>query len=202
MGIMQRTRARVAALTVALTAGLVFALASFTSPAVAQGIFDETMFDSDLIKAIRSADDEALRGAIISDGNINDRSGSGSPAIVVAVESRNLSAVQILAEAGARLNNENRRTDATALTLAAEMGETAIARVLLDFGADPDETGTGAEPALIKAARNGHGNIVQALIDADADLEVTDLSGATAVEIAEQNRHYDVAQVLRDAGAY
>jgi ankyrin repeat protein len=172
------------------------------APVDAQGIFDETTFDSDLLKAIRAGDDEALQAAILAEGNVNDRSGSGSPAIVVAAESRNASATQILAEAGARLDNENRRTDTTALTVAAELGDATIARILLEHGADPDETGVGGEPALLKAARNGHANVVQVLLEYEADLEVTDLSGATAVEIAEQNRHRHVAQILRDAGAY
>lgn len=182
--------------------GVMILLASIAVPASAQGLFDETMFDSDLIKAIRSGDDVTLEGALISGGNVNDRSGSGSPAIVVAAESRNVSAIRILADAGARLDNENRRTGATALTVAAELGDAAIARALLEAGADPDENGAGGEPALIKAARNGHAAVVEALIEGDADLEVTDLSGATALEIAERARHRQVAQALRDAGAY
>jgi ankyrin repeat protein len=186
----------------ALGAALIL-LASLSSPAAAQsGLFDDTMFDSDLIKAIRSGDDDALRAAIIAGDNINDRSGTGSPAIVVAAESRNLDAIQMLADAGARIDNENRRTSATALTVAAELGEAPIVRELLTRGANPDKTGSGGEPALLKAARNGHAQVVQVLIDGGADLEVTDLSGATAVEIAEQNRHRQVAQILRDAGAY
>jgi len=186
----------------ALVGGVMMLLAGLTAPAAAQTLFDETMFDSDLIKAIRAGDDDALRAAILTEANLNDRSGSGSPAIVVAAESRNASAVRILAEAGARLDNENRRTNATALTVAAEIGDAAVARALLEAGADPDETGSGGEPALIKAARNGHTNVTQVLIDGGADLEVTDLSGATAVEIAEQARHMRVADMLRDAGAY
>lgn len=182
--------------------GVMILLANVAVPASAQGLFDETMFDSELIKAIRNRDDVTLQGALISDGNVNDRSGTGSPAIVVAAESRNLSAIRILAEAGARLDNENRRTGATALTVAAELGDAAIVRALLEAGADPDENGTGGEPALIKAARNGHAPVIEALIEGEADLEVTDLSGATALEIAEQGRHRQAAQVLRDAGAY
>lgn len=186
----------------ALLGAMAMVVAGWAGPAAAQGIFDETMFDSDLIKAVRAGDDDALRAAIVAGANINDRSGSGSPAIVVAAESRNLVAIDLLAEAGARLNNENRRTDATALTVAAELGHAAIVRSLLGHGADAEKTGSGGEPALIKAARNGHANVVQVLIDHGADLEVTDLSGATAVEVAEQARHRHVAQVLRDAGAY
>ena len=191
-----------AGLAAALASSLLLALGGAIPPAAAQGLFDQTMFDSDLIKAIRAHDDEALRSAIISGDSVNDRAGGGAPAIVVAVESRNASAVQILAEAGARLDNKTRRTNVTALTLAAEIGNNAIVRTLVEYGADVDETGAGGEAALIKAARNGHVMVVQSLIDAEADLEATDLSGATAVEIAEQNRHYQVAQILRDAGAY
>ena len=191
-----------AGLAVALAAGLTFALGILAPPVTAQGIFDEDIFDSDLIKAVRANDDDTLRAAIIRGDNVNDRAGSGDPAIVVAAESRNLNAIQMLVEAGARIDNENRRTDVTALTLAAELGDNAIVRTLIELGADVDESGSGSESALIKAARNGHILVVQLLIDGEADLEVTDLSGATAVEIAEQNRHYQVAQILRDAGAY
>jgi len=184
-----------------LGAGLMIVV-GLAAPVGAQGLFDETMGDSDLIKAIRDGDNDALHAAIVGGGNVNDRSGTGSPAIVVAAENRNVDAIQMLGEAGARIDNENRRTSATALTVAAELGDSTSVRALLELGADPDKNGSGGEPALLKAARNGNAAVVQVLIDGGADLEVTDLSGATAVEIAEQNRHRQVAQILRDAGAY
>lgn len=170
-------------------------------PTAAQGIFDEDFFASDMIKAVRSGNPETLEAAILAGGNINDRF-RGAPAIVIAAEEHDLSAIEMLAEAGARLDNRGREYRRTALTLAAGFGDTSIVRTLLEHGADPDRSGSGREAALIKAAHGGHANVLELLIEAGADLEATDLSGATALEIAEQERHRQATQVLRDAGAY
>ncbi len=192
----QRMRGIVAAF--ALLCATLMAL--YSPPAAAQ-LFDEDMFDSSMIKAIRDHDNEALTAQLFSTSP-NERTGRGIPAIVVAVESRNLDALRILVEAGARIDNRARRTDRTALTVAAEMGDVAIIRALLELGADADYTGGGREVAFIKAARAGHAEILQALIDAGADTEETDLSGYTAMELAERGRHRQAIEVLRDAGVY
>jgi len=188
-----------------LAAALLLACTSLmsvgTTPSMAQGIFDGDAFDTTMIRAIRSGDNDVVEQQLFTD-SANDRSNSGVPALIVAVESRNIGAVRLLADAGAHIDNRARRTDRTALTLAAELGEINIVRELLERGADVDKTGEGTEVALIKAARNGHAEILQILVDADAYLDETDLSGNSALELAERNRHRAAAQVLRDAGAY
>lgn len=171
------------------------------TPAASQGLFDDEMFDSAMIRAIRAGDNETVEAQLFAISP-NERSNQGIPAIVIAVESRNLEALRLLATAGVRVDNRARRTDRTALTVAAEMGDAPIVAELLEMGADVDYTGGGREVAFIKAARAGHADVLQILIDAGADTEETDLSGYTALELAERGRHRQAVQVLRDAGVY
>lgn len=188
-----------AAIVCAVMAGS--AVITSVSPASSQGIMDGEMFDPAMIRAIRAGDNDTVRAELFATSP-NDRSNQGIPALIVAVESRNLEALHLLADAGARIDNRARRTDRTALTVAAGMGEAAIVRELLARGADVDMTGSGSEVALLKAARNGHAEILEILIEAGADLTETDLAGDSALNIAERNRHRQAAQVLRDAGVY
>ena len=157
---------------------------------------------SDLLKAVRGGDDAALEVALLEGGSPNDRSTGGVPAVLVAVEVRNLSGLRMLIEAGARVDTRAYQDDRTALTVAAERGEAVFVRELIEAGADPDRTGSGTETAIIKAARNGHVAAVQALVDGGADVNETDLTGLTVLEIAESNHHYQIAEILRNAGAY
>lgn len=197
----RNARGLAAALLIACTAFAVSFASLGINPAAAQGILDGEMFDSAMIRAIRSGDNDIVEQELFATSP-NDRSNAGVPALVVAVESRNIGAVILLADAGARIDNDARRTDRSALTVAAELGEVAIVRELIARGADVDQTGSSTEVALLKAARNGHADVLQILIDEGAYLEETDLSGNTALDLAEQNRHRQAAQVLRDAGLY
>ncbi len=196
MGNLMMTR-RLPMLLGALIAGLLM-----ISPVAAQGIINAEMFDSDIIKAARAGDDAALRVALLEGNSPNDRANSDAPAILVAAENRRLSTLRILAEAGARVDNQSRRDRRTALTVAAELGEPAIVRALLEFGADPDYPGSARETAIIKAARNGHAEVIEVLIEGGAYVDETDLTGQTALEIAENNHHQQAADALRAAGAY
>lgn len=184
-----------------LTIGvLVIALLMSFGTASAQGIFDTTFFDSDFINAIRDGDNARVNAELLN-ASPNERSGDGVPAIIIAVDARNAEALQMLIDAGARVDTRDRE-DRTALTVAARMGQVGMVRTLLDAGADIERQGGHRETALLKASRQGHIEVVRVLLDAGAEVDTTDLTGRSALEYAEANRHRNVVALLREYGAH
>ena len=88
---------------------------------------------------------------------------------------------------------------ATLLIAAADGGQEAMVRMLLQRGASTNLQGSNGWTALMCAAGNGHTTIVQALLDAKADASLQTKSGYTALMIAEYREHTATAQLLRQA---
>ncbi len=85
------------------------------------------------------------------------------------------------------------------LFVASHTGRSDIVKLLVDAGADLNQTWHGVTP-LFQASQNGHTEVVQVLVKAGADLNQT-WNGATPLSQASQNGHAKVVQVLVDAGA-
>lgn len=77
------------------------------------------------------------------------------------------------------------------------MGNTPLALLLLEYGADPNvpDPGTGSTP-LHDAARTGFMDTVRLLIRFNADPNATDHSNLRPVDVARQNGHMDVDEFL------
>ena len=86
---------------------------------------------------------------------------------------------------------------ATLLIAAADGGQEAMVRMLLQRGASVNLQPPSGCTALMAAAVNGHTTIVQALLDAKADASLQDTKGCTALVWAEQGKHTEAAQLLR-----
>ena len=76
----------------------------------------------------------------------------------------------------------------------------ALARVLLEAGADKDDETKNGSP-LICAASHGDAHVVQALLDAGADVELPTIPPETALRLAAAYGHPDVVDLLVAAGA-
>jgi len=92
------------------------------------------------------------------------------------------------------------------LFAAAQAGDAAQIKSLLEAGADHGATDEAGETALMHAARNGHVAAVQVLITAGADVNAKAPQGWTALAKAAYNgdteRGYvEVIEVLHQAGA-
>ena len=92
------------------------------------------------------------------------------------------------------------------LFAAAQSGDAAKVKTLLDSGVAHSATDEAGETALMHAAHGGHITAVQVLIAAGADVNATSPQGWTAVAKAAYNgeteRGYvEVIEVLADAGA-
>ncbi|XP_002662282.2 cyclin-dependent kinase 4 inhibitor D [Danio rerio] len=76
------------------------------------------------------------------------------------------------------------------------MGSSAVAAVLLDFGADPNvQDRSGVTPAH-DAARTGFLETLRVLVDGGASVNVPDHSGALPLHIAVREGHWDVVEYL------
>eukprot|EP00435_Cladocopium_sp_Y103_P072762 s30_g41.t1 len=148
------------------------------------------------------------------------RDAEGKAALHFAAEEGHLQCVELLLEAGARLDLQQELTGTAPLHLAAEQGHLAVVRLLLqrgadkdlarhvevvklllDVGADKDKASAVGATALHLAALNGHMEVVHLLLRAGVDRDKTSTAGATALHLAALNGHPDVLKVLLDHGA-
>jgi hypothetical protein len=89
------------------------------------------------------------------------------------------------------------------LIKAAERGDTASVRRLLDEGVDINATVDGRYPwtPLMHAAFEGHEDTVRALLDREANPHHEDRDGAMAITVAAGRGHWSVVRLLAGRGA-
>lgn len=68
--------------------------------------------------------------------------------------------------------------------IASVNGNAAVARVLIEFGANVNQTSASGQTPLILAAVGGHAELAKVLLEAGADLGATNPHGQTALDIA------------------
>lgn len=83
---------------------------------------------------------------------------------------------------------------------AAERGDVASIKSLLNAGADVDRRDGNSETALMRASREGHVGALVALLEAGADPDVPS-PGGTALELAALYKHAAAVSALLDGGA-
>ncbi|KAH7047454.1 ankyrin repeat-containing domain protein [Macrophomina phaseolina] len=123
-----------------------------------------------------------------------------------AVESRKLSTVKLLLEAGSDVNSPARGPfGRTALQTAAELGEIDILEELVRTGADinADPASFGGVTALQAAAIGGFVGIAAKLVEwgAEVNAAAAKSEGRTALEGASEHGRIDMVQFLLNAGA-
>jgi ankyrin repeat protein len=119
--------------------------------------------------------------------------------LIEAVRAGNHSLVQDFVASGASANERDEGTGETLLTLACELADAPLVKILLDAGADPNAP--SCLSPLDVAAGRGHLEIFELLLDADADVEAIDEDGGTALESAACGGHREIVSLLLEAGA-
>ena len=82
-----------------------------------------------------------------------------------------------------------------------DFGDESEVQLLLDEGADVNETGGNGNTALMAAARCGRLEILKLLMSGKAKLNLADNNGMTALMVAASNGHAEIVKALLDAGA-
>ena len=89
--------------------------------------------------------------------------------------------LQLLLQAGAKLDGTDGFYSRTALLWAAEEGQSDCVRRLLDAGADVNKVSSGGQTALILACQCVAPDCVELLLNAGADADAADTDGRTAL---------------------
>jgi ankyrin repeat protein len=91
---------------------------------------------------------------------------------------------------------------ATPMSLAAEVGNTDVLRLLLEVGANADSPTTDGQTALMAVARTGIVDAAQVLLDHHATVDAREMwGGQTALMWASARRHPEMMQLLIARGA-
>jgi len=132
--------------------------------------------------------------------------GTAGSNFVVADENALVEVVRLLIQRGADVSAADDE-GWTALMLAAERGRGAMARLLVDSGADINHRCacrgwlSGGYTALAMASNSGRPEIAEMLITAGADLSVRNNDGQTALFIAADRQHERIVASLLVRGA-
>lgn len=112
------------------------------------------------------------------------------------------SVVSVLARPSVDLDQRG-QMGVTPLFIAATRGQSEIARILLNQGANVSAVSEYGLSALALAAHEGHLGVTRVLIEAGAHLEVTslDIMGSTPLHLAAEGGHSEVIAALIEANA-
>jgi ankyrin repeat protein len=116
---------------------------------------------------------------------------------MIAVRNKNPELVDILMNAGAKLNLRNRYGE-SAIMLASYNGLYNIVEKLYIKGAEVKHDGWNP---LLYAATNGHARIIQLLLDGGVPINSTSPNGTTPLMMAARGNHTDAVNVLLKNGA-
>jgi uncharacterized protein len=146
-----------------------------------------------LMEAARRGNLDTVRALLSAKADPNAREGKGGQtALMWAISERHSDVVEELVRQGADVNARS-KTGFTALMFAAQQGDAAAARALLDAKANPNEVmpKTGATP-LIVASAIGNIEVVSLLLDKGANPNAVDANGFTSLHHAVRDSDYGV----------
>jgi len=110
-----------------------------------------------------------------------------------------LDKVNYLLEKVTRVDPSNSKPGCTPLAMAAQLGDVAIVKALLDRGAEVDRQLVSGRTALFVAAQHGNVGVMELLLDAGAKLDSKDLWNAeTPLHFACKSGQTDAVRLLLD----
>ena len=120
-----------------------------------------------------------------------------------AVQHHEVGTIQRLIDDGADIDGVRERGLYAPLILAIRCGRVAVARLLLERGADPNRANVDSIPPLIIACQRHSCAMATLLLDFGADIQATDDLGRTPLIIAclATTRNVELVTVLLDRGA-
>jgi ankyrin repeat protein len=149
-----------------------------------------------LLTAIDGDNLEIVKLLLEGGANTDVAENDGTTPLTKAVQRNHTAMVKLLLEKGANPN-----TWSPPLYFAAGQGDVEVVRLLLDHGADINETNANQTTALHQATLNGRAAVVKLLIERGAKIEAKDQFGATPLHEAAHWGQPEAARELLDRGA-
>ena len=149
--------------------------------------------------AVRNGNLNGVR-ALNSGTNINERTHTGSTALMSATYHGQLAMVRELLDRGANINARD-TTGTTALMRAADYGNLPLVKLLLDRGANINARNNSGSTALVYAALFGHLAMVRELLDRGAKINARNNNGQTALMRAAYYGRLVMVRLLLERGA-
>ncbi|KAJ0004249.1 hypothetical protein NQD34_010463 [Periophthalmus magnuspinnatus] len=158
--------------------------------------------DSLLHHAIALNNEEAVKFLLLNNANLNLANARGSTPLHLATEKHLKPLAELLLNRRSTSVNAKDEDQYTALHWAAQNGDEAITRLLLDKGAAINETdGQGRTPAHV-ACQHGQENVIRVLLSRGADVRVRGKDNWTALHFAAWQGHLGIVKLLiKQAGA-
>ena len=155
----------------------------------------------DLSSTLRNGNSAAARALLAERADANDADADGTTALHWAVHHGDAELVEMLLDAGAKVDARN-RYGVPPLHLAAENGDSVLTTLLLDRGADANTALPEGETALMTAARTGDTATLDALIAHGARVnDAEKWKGQTALMWAAHENNAPAIKTLLAAGA-
>lgn len=162
---------------------------------------------SKLVSVVRDNRFEMVKRLLRGGADVNSTDENRVTALMVAAENGNVEMMKCLISKGISMERPyTNNAQYTPLSLAAKSGNWEAVQLLLDHGADANDTSTQLTPLYV-AAENGYLDIVQLLAEHNADINCKcvvygeyEQRYKTPLSIALTNRHYDVVDFLLKNG--
>ena len=149
-----------------------------------------------LFDASRIGRDDVIPALIQAGSDIEGTDERGYTPLILASYNGRESTTQLLLSLGASPDGPVDAQGNSALMGVAFKGYAAIARMLLDAGADPNRCNSVGQTALMMAALFDQREIIDILLSSGADRERRDVAGNSAFSVAEAQGNEALARFL------
>jgi ankyrin repeat protein len=137
---------------------------------------------------------EPIVKRLLSAGALVDRPSWGRTCLHMATGNNHIGIVKLLLDGGAKVDSCDENSARTPLHVAAWFGYAECARLLLQFGADPNARNQVSQPPLM---RTDSPDVAWALIEAGADVDAqVDVDAASVLQSAVRNCRVRLLRVL------
>ncbi|MEL3900526.1 ankyrin repeat domain-containing protein [Treponema phagedenis] len=153
-------------------------------------------FDANFIAAVIDGDAEIISLFLEAGFNASLRDACGTPVLSLAVRNSQQDAVALLITQGANVDLTADDRQYSALMDAAQLGNTAIAKILLEAGANPDVKSKDGQTALVLAVGKGDLPMIKILAKYKANPSISDNLGLSALGYAKLFQNKEIISLL------
>ncbi|XP_066507255.1 receptor-interacting serine/threonine-protein kinase 4 [Hoplias malabaricus] len=146
--------------------------------------------------AVSLANEEAVKFLLLNNCSANLPDSRGATPLHVAAEKRLKSVAEILLSRKSTNVNAKDEDQYTALHFAAQYGDEALTRLLLDRGATMNEADAQGRTPIHVACHHGRENVVRVLLSRSADAHAKGKDEWTALHLAAWQGHLGIVKLL------